>query len=125
MVNHKKFVFAFGFAFEGLVHAFKRDQNIRIHILITIVVLTAAIFLNLNYLELSLIIGAITLVFIAELSNTAIEQIVDFMVKEHVPEAKYIKDVAAGFTLVAAIGAALIGIIIFFPKIINLFIYNA
>ena len=120
MVNHKKFIFSFGYAFEGLIHAFKRDQNIRIHTLATIAVLALSIFFQLNPVEMALVIGAITLVFFAELSNTANEQIVDFMAKEHVPEAKYIKDVSAGFTFVVAFGAALIGIIIFLPKIINL-----
>lgn len=56
----------------------------------------------------------------AELFNSAVEQIIDYIKPEMHPKAKIIKDVAAGAVLVTAIIALIIGVIIFLPKIIYL-----
>ena len=53
-----------------------------------------------------------------EMVNTAIENVVDLVTLEKNPKAKIAKDVAAGAVLVSAISAAIIGLIIFVPKII-------
>ena len=118
MINIKRLIASFGFAFEGLAHALRNDQNLRIHIFVALVAIAAAFFFGVSELELVALILVICIVLIAELINTTVERIVDFMVQEHVPEAKIIKDVAAGMTLIAAISAVIIGIIIFAPKIL-------
>ena len=117
MVQHKKLIASFGFAFEGLLHSFQRDQNFRVHLIIAVLIIAAGLFFNLSVLEMAVVIGAITIVFIAELANTAVEQIIDFIVSEHVQEAKRIKDVAAAMVLISAIGSVIIGALIFVPKI--------
>ena len=48
--------------------------------------------------------------------NTAMEAVVDLVTEEHRPLAKLAKDTAAGAVLIAAIMAALVGILIFLPK---------
>ena len=53
----------------------------------------------------------------AYIINTAIENTVDLITKEKNEQAKIAKDVAAGAVLVSAIAAAIIGLIIFVPKI--------
>ena len=55
----------------------------------------------------------------AELFNTAIETIVDMISPEKNDKAKLAKDISAAAVLAVSIGAAVIGIIIFLPKIIN------
>ena len=57
------------------------------------------------------------LVISLELVNTAIENVVDLVTMEKKPKAKIAKDVAAGAVLVSAIFSAIIGLIIFIPKI--------
>lgn len=62
------------------------------------------------------------LVIGGELFNTAIEIAVDLAMPKINDDAKKSKDIAAGGVLVLVIGSAIIGLIIFIPKIINLFI---
>ena len=62
----------------------------------------------------------IVLVFSAEMVNTALEEMTDLITEEHKQEAKAAKDVAAGMVLVTAIGAIIVGIVIFVPYIIEL-----
>ena len=51
-----------------------------------------------------------------ELVNTAVESVVDLVTSEYKPLAKIAKDTAAGAVLIAAIMAAIAGLIIFVPK---------
>ena len=62
------------------------------------------------------------LVIGGELFNTAIEIAVDLAMPKINDDAKKSKDIAAGGVLVLVIGSTIIGLIIFIPKIINLFI---
>jgi diacylglycerol kinase (ATP) len=52
-----------------------------------------------------------------ELVNTAVESVVDLVTEEWRPLARRAKDCAAGAVLIAAIWAAVVGGIIFFPKL--------
>ena len=63
------------------------------------------------------------MVFFTSMLNTAIETIVDLVSPNINPLAKKAKDIAAGSVLVMAIGAFLVGLIIFIPKIINILHY--
>ena len=62
------------------------------------------------------------LVIGGELFNTAIEIAVDLAMPKINENDKKSKDIAAGGVLVLVIGSTIIGLIIFIPKIINLFI---
>ena len=53
--------------------------------------------------------------------NTAIEQVVNIAMPKKDERAKLAKDISAGGVLVFAIGSAIVGLIIFLPKIIALF----
>jgi len=63
----------------------------------------------------------ILLVISTEMINTAIETMVDLITKEHRKEAKIAKDVAAAMVLINAVGACIVGCIIFIPHIISFF----
>jgi diacylglycerol kinase len=78
----------------------------------------AGFIFKLNLVEWGLVIFAIGLVLVSELMNTAIESFVDVISPEYSEKAGFIKDVAAGAVLIAAIISVIIGIIIFLPKII-------
>ncbi len=111
---------SFGFAIEGIKLAYKYNRNIRIHTVAGITALTLCFILGLNGFETGLIIVVILLVIAAEMVNTAIEEMVDLIVREHREQARIAKDVAAGMVLVCSIGALIIGIIIFVPHILAL-----
>ena len=119
--EYKKLINSFKYAIEGIISSFKTERNMKIHVLAMIVVIALGLFFKLNKVEWCFIISAIASVISAELFNTAIETVVDMVSPERNPKAKLVKDIAAGAVLVVAIGAAIIGFIIFGPKVINAF----
>ena len=119
--EYKKLINSFKYAIEGIISSFKTERNMKIQVLAMIVVIALGLFFKLNKVEWCFIIIAIASVISAELFNTAIETVVDMVSPERNPKAKLAKDIAAGAVLVVAIGAAIIGFIIFGPQIINVF----
>ncbi|WP_243601621.1 diacylglycerol kinase family protein [Virgibacillus halodenitrificans] len=111
----------FTFAWNGLKEVTRTERNFRIHLFITALVLTIGFLVELNWLEWCIVIFAIGLVLVTEVTNSAIEKMIDYLNPAIHPSAKIIKDMAAGAVLIAAIIAALIGLIIFLPKIYTLF----
>lgn len=118
--EYKKIINSFKYAIEGLVSSFKTERNMKIHIMAMIIVIALGIFMKLNKIEWCIITIAIVMVISAELFNTAIETVVDMVSSQKNPQAKLVKDIAAAAVLVLAIGAAVIGIIIFGPKIVTI-----
>ena len=118
--EYKKIINSFKYAIEGLVSSFKTERNMKIHIMAMIIVIALGIFMKLNKIEWCIITIAIVMVISAELFNTAIENVVDMVSPQKHPQAKLVKDIAAAAVLVLAIGAAVIGIIIFGPKIVTI-----
>lgn len=107
-------------AFDGLAYALKTQKNAWIHAAITIFVLVLSFLFKLSLQEWIPILIVISLVWIAELLNTALEAMVDIICPETHPLAKIAKDVGAAFVLIAAILAIIIGSIIFIPKILEI-----
>ncbi len=113
----KKLIKSFKYAFEGIVAGIKEEQNMKIHISIMILVIIFGILLKISKMEWIICIILFGFVISMELVNTSIENIVDLITLEKNPKAKIIKDVAAGAVLISAITSAIIGLIIFIPKI--------
>lgn len=111
---------SFGFAFEGISTFFKTQHNAWIHAVAAVVVVILGFILDVSVMEWCLLIAAIAFVVVAEMVNTAIEFLTDLVSPDYHPLAKKAKDVAAGAVLVAALAAAVIGLIVFIPKVISL-----
>lgn len=110
-------ILSFKYAFAGLLIALKEEPNLKTHFLIALVVIAIAAFLKISILDWVIIIFLIGFVISVELTNTAIEAVVDaFTNKEH-PGAKLAKDISAGAVLVAAITSAIVGVLMFWPYI--------
>lgn len=109
---------SFQYAIQGIAHTFLEERNMRIHVIISVIVVIAGFALNLSALEWLFILFAIGGVIVLELVNTAIERVVDLVTKEYHPLAKQAKDIAAGATFVYSILSVIVGIIIFLPKIL-------
>lgn len=108
---------SFVFAFNGLKILFKEEHNSRIHLVATVIVIFASIFFELNTYEWIAIVFSIGLALSAEIINTAIENIADFLTIENNNKIKIIKDLSAAAVLISALTAFTIGLIIFLPKI--------
>ncbi len=116
-VKTKKLANSFKYAFQGLISSFKTERNMKLHILIMIITIIVGIVLKINTTEWITCIILFGLVISAELFNTVIETVVDMIVQYKDPKAKLAKDISAGAVLVLAISSAIIGLIIFIPKL--------
>ena len=114
-MNKKFSILTFKYAFRGLVAALKEEPNLKFHFLIAILVIIISFYLKISKSDWITIILVIGFVIAIELTNTAIEAVVDKFVDIEHPGAKLAKDISAGAVLVTAIAAALVGIIIFMP----------
>ncbi len=111
---------SFRYAFKGIADLFRNTPNARIHLFVTCCVLIAGFFFGISRIEWCIIILCIALVLAAEAANTAIEYLTDLVSPEYHPLAGKTKDAAAAAVLLAAIGAAIVGIIIFAPYLVEI-----
>ena len=116
----KNIIDSFHYAFEGIFYALKNVRNLKIHLVFTFLVLIFSFILKISKLELLVCLLFIALVISLELINTAVEEAVDLAMPNIHPVAKVAKDVSAGAVLFSALISVVGGIIIFLPKIINL-----
>lgn len=116
----KRIIKSFSYAINGVKKAYVDEPNMKIHVLVAIIVILSGIILKISTLEWIVILLLIGLVIAAEVLNTSLENLVDLVTKKQDPLAGKVKDTAAGFVMVLAILSAIIGLIIFIPKIILL-----
>lgn len=104
-------------ALDGIRQVLLSQQNARIHAVATLVVFLAAWLFGLSRLEWILLLLVVGFVWVAEIFNTIIEELVDLVSSEKTPSAKRIKDISAGAVLVSVIVSILVGILIFGPRL--------
>jgi diacylglycerol kinase len=109
---HKR-VAAFMYAFRGVVAMIRTQPHARFHLAASLLVITAGWWCDVSRFEWMMLALAIGLVWIAEAMNSAIEFLGDAITKEHHPLIGQSKDIAAGGVLLAAITAAVIGVLVF------------
>jgi len=126
MIHHNKKAFStrkrlqsFVYAFRGILYLVRTQHNTWIHIGFTLLAIALGYCFSISTLEWIAIILCIGLVFAAEAFNTSIELLCDARFTEYDKRAEIIKDTAASAVLLIAIAAAIIGAVIFLPKIIS------
>jgi len=116
----KKFLLSFTYPIKGLKYAYRNEQNLAVDLGIALLVVIASFILKVSLIEAAILALTIGLVIGFELLNTAIEATVDLVTEDYHPLAKVAKDTSAAAVFVFAIAAAIVGIIIFLPKIISI-----
>ena len=114
-----RFFKSFKYSFEGLVYAFKHEQNMLVHVVIGVLVIILGIYVKLNLYEWLLIGVVIGLVIATELINTSIEAVVDLSCSKIHPLAKIAKDTAAASVFVFAVTAVVVGLCVFIPNLME------
>lgn len=115
--NKGSLLSSFRHAFEGLWYVLRAERNARIHLAAAILVIALSAWLGLGPIEWAFVIVAVALVFAGEMLNTVVEIAVDLITQEHNALAGQAKDLAAGMTLIIALAAAAIGLIILGPRL--------
>lgn len=116
-MKNNSLISSFKHAFDGIFSSYKTERNLIIHTIIMTLVIIFGIIYKINKYEWFTCIILFLVVISSELFNTAIELTVDIVSPEINPLAKKAKDISAGAVLITAIGAAIIGLWIFIPKI--------
>lgn len=116
-MNFSKFLRSFQIGFLGFAHAIRCEQNMRIHCVAAIGVIAAGIILRLETSEWIAIVFCMGLVISAECMNTALERLADRVSGDMDPLIKQAKDCGSAAVLVLAVTAAVIGGVIFVPKL--------
>ena len=111
---------SFGYAFEGIFAGIRGERNMKIHCFAAVCVIVAGVLFHISVTEWCICLVLFGLILSLERVNTAIEAVVDLVTEDKKPLAKLAKDTAAGAVLIAAVMAAMAGLLIFVPKLVSL-----
>jgi diacylglycerol kinase (ATP) len=119
-MDARKMFRSFKYAFQGIGHLIKHENNARFHFLAAVLVIISGIYFRIERMEWIAVILSIFFVFSAEAFNTAIEKLCDKFHPEQSNVIGKIKDLAAAAVLFAAISSLTIALIIFVPHFCSL-----
>lgn len=105
------------YAVRGLGHAWRTENNFRIHTFVGLLVFVGMVFIPLSWLERAVLVLVITTILNLELVNTIVERFVGLLEPRIHPYVGVIKDLMAAAILLSATGAVIIGAMIFGPHI--------
>jgi len=108
---------AFQHALNGIGHFVMHDRNGRIHIAAAVLVVTAGFYCKVSMNEWAILLLCIGLVISLEMLNHALEKLCNLVHPAQHPLIKTAKDVAAAAVLWSAVISAIIGLLIFIPKL--------
>ncbi|MBU0731999.1 diacylglycerol kinase family protein [Patescibacteria group bacterium] len=112
---------SFKYAGRGFWYILKTEQNFKVFLAFSVIVIVLMIVLKLDAWEMIVLIGLIMLLLVLELLNTIFEKVVDILRPRIHTYVAIIKDMLAAMVLIASVGAAVIGLMIFVPHILALF----
>lgn len=105
---------------SGLRELVATEANARIHLAASLAALALGLLLGLEAWEWVAIILAATLVWVAEALNSALERLADAVTRDIHPSIRAAKDMAAGAVLLAALAAAMVGLLVMAPRLWSL-----
>jgi diacylglycerol kinase len=109
---------SFRFAARGIVALLRSQHNAWIHAAASVAVVALGLRVGLSHVEWSLVVLAMIVVWSAEALNTALEALCDVASPAAHPLVERAKDIAAGAVLLAAVGAAIVGLLVFGPHLL-------
>ncbi|HET9504753.1 MAG TPA: diacylglycerol kinase family protein [Hymenobacter sp.] len=108
---------SFGHALRGVGAALRSEVHLQLHAVATVVVIGLGFYFKISPIEWALVALSVASVWAAELFNTAIETLTNLVSPGYHPLAGKAKDVAAGAVLLAALGALVVGGLVFGPRV--------
>jgi diacylglycerol kinase (ATP) len=109
----RTFLHSLNKAVEGFIHVVRHERNMRVHFVFAFLILLAAVFLGVPRVDWLILCVATCLVLMAEMINTAIEEMLNLLHPKYSPTVGLVKDISAGMVLVAAANAFILGFFIF------------
>lgn len=121
MINFRRLLKSFGYAGKGLAKTWREEQNLQIHTVSGLFAIIMGLIFRISMLEWLSLIIVILLVLLMEIVNSAVERVTDVLKPRIHGYVKEIKDIMAAAVLLSAIGAVLVGLLIFGPHLIVVF----
>ncbi len=118
-ITSKSRIASFRYALAGWLYMLRYQKNVRIQIVATVLVFAMGLWLALPPISWAILLLAITLVWMSEFINAAVEAVVNLASPELHPMARVSKDVAAATTLLAAVASTIIGALIMLPPFLE------
>ncbi|QHA92632.1 diacylglycerol kinase family protein [Bacillus sp. N1-1] len=116
-----RFLRSFLYASQGFRYLIKNEQNFLFHLLAGFVVVIAGIVLGLSTIKMCVLLTVIGIMLSLEALNTGVERTIDLITEEEHPIAKVAKDVSAAAVFLFAVISVIIGVLLFFEPIAQLF----
>lgn len=116
----RRTLYSFRHAGRGLTWAVSSQANLRFHLVAVVIVLLAALLFHFTAIEFVGLVLCFAVVIAAELFNTSLEVLIDYAWPERHPMIGRAKDVAAAAVLMAAVGTALVGLLLFARHILHI-----
>ncbi len=110
---------SFSYALAGWLYMLRHQKNTRIQAVASIAVFALAGWLGLGLMEWAVLILMVTIVWMAEFLNAAIEAVINLASPELHPMAKVGKDVAAAAVLLGAVASVLVGLLVLGPPLLE------
>ena len=120
-IRIRRLLKSYTYAVRGLIKTFREEQNLKIQTLASLLVLVLGIYFRLSRIEWAVLTLVISLVLIAEITNSAVERITDVLKPRINTYVKEIKDIMAAAVLLSSIAAIIVGAIIFIPYVYTFF----
>jgi diacylglycerol kinase len=108
-----------GYAIAGWLYMLRRQKNTRIQAVASIVTVILALWLQVDFLSMAVLILSITIVWMAEFLNAAVEACINVATSEIHPMAKVGKDVASAAVLLGVVASILIGLLLLGPPLLT------
>lgn len=108
-----------GYARNGIKLIFRNERNFRIDIFIAVLVIIAGFLFKISHYDWIALSLVISMVFMSEVINSAIEALCDTVSQDFKINIKYAKDVSAGAVLVSAFVSVVTGLIVFLPYLVD------
>ena len=109
---------SFGYALAGWLYMLRRQKNTRIQAVASLLIIALALWLQVDFEGLAVLILAITMVWMAEFVNAAVEAAINLSTSELHPMAKVGKDVASAAVLLGVVASVVIGLLIMGPPLL-------
>jgi len=110
------------YAWKGLIYVFVHEQNFRIQVAVGGIVVALMLWLPLGTIESVVLMLLIMGVLVLEIFNSVVEKFVDIVKPRLTYQVKIVKDMMAAAVLILSIGTSIIGLLIFMPHIIEIFV---
>ena len=120
MTRNSSLLYAFRDALRGLVWAFVGERSLRIEVFVLAVVVALGLVVQLSLISWALIAAAAVAVLVVELINSSIEALADVVHPQQHDGIARAKDIAAGAVLLVSLAAALVGLVVLGPPLLNL-----